>query len=164
MGGREFVNSRLAASGNRFIYKSAPHLVGVDPQTTFPMRVFWSLSLLLSVVLLFENCTADALPEPVDLPCDGVMPTYESDIREIVERTCAYSGCHLGGAPGLYNEYEGLLSNLESGLFRRRVIEIREDATLGMPPDYAPEGRARSLTADELMRITCWLEAGYPEE
>jgi len=164
MGGWEFVDSHLAASRSRFIYKSAPHLVGVGLQTTFPMRVFWSLSLLFSFLLLFENCTTDALPEPVDLPCDGETPTYESDIREIVERTCAYSGCHLGGAPGLYNEYEGLLSNLESGLFRQRVIEIREDATLGMPPDYAPDGRAKRLTEDELMLITCWLEAGYPEE
>jgi hypothetical protein len=33
-----------------------------------------------------------------------------------------------------------------------------------MPPDYAPEGRAKDLTDDELITITCWLEAGHPKE
>lgn len=147
-----------------FIYKSAPVLVGVRSQLTVTMRFFWSLTLLFVALFLLDSCTADALPEPVELPCDDFTPTYEADVREIVERTCAYSGCHLGGAPGLYNEYEGLLSSLESGLFRQRVISTRQDPTVGMPPDYAPEGRAKDLTDDELITITCWLEAGHPKE
>jgi hypothetical protein len=127
------------------------------------MRKFWLLCLLTCTVLCFDACTTDALPEPVTPTCDGLTPTYDADVREIVERTCSYSGCHLGGAPGLYDSYQGLLSDLENGSFRQRVISNRGNPTLGMPPDYAPDGRAEDLTENELMIITCWLDAGHPE-
>jgi hypothetical protein len=32
-----------------------------------------------------------------------------------------------------------------------------------MPPDYAPEGRPRDLTQEQLDLIECWLDSGYPE-
>jgi hypothetical protein len=127
------------------------------------MKKVFLFCLLASTIFSMDACTSDALAEPVMLSCDGLIPTYEADVREIVERTCAYSGCHLGGAPGIYDDYEGLLSDLESGLFRERVISAKDNPTIGMPPNYAPDGRAKDLTADELMIITCWLDAGYPE-
>lgn len=126
------------------------------------MRSFFTLSLAFAA-LLIGSCTADALPEPTPTPCDNVMPTYNVDIRPIIEESCAYSGCHLGGAPGLYDNYGGLLSDLESGLFRQRVLLRKEDPNVGMPPDYAPDDRPKDLTDDELVLIECWLEAGYPE-
>jgi hypothetical protein len=127
------------------------------------MKKIWFLCLLACTVISVDACTSDALAEPLALPCDGVTPTYDNEVREIVERTCAYSGCHLGGAPGIYDSYEGLLPVVESGLFRQRVIVSKDDPNVGMPPNYAPEGRAEDLTADELMIITCWLDAGHPE-
>lgn len=128
------------------------------------MRYFCSLSLFYVSLLAVSSCTSDVLPEPVVLPCDGETPTYETNVRDIIESTCAYSGCHLGGAPGVYDSYAGLLSDLESGIFRQRVIDVRDDATIGMPPDYAPEGRAQDLTDEQLMILTCWLDAGFPEQ
>ena len=127
------------------------------------MRYFWLLSSFYVSLMIVSSCTSDVLPEPVVLPCDGDIPTYESNVREIIEQTCAYSGCHLGGAPGIYDSYQGLVSDLESGLFRQRVIDVRDDATIGMPPNYAPQDRPEDLTEEELMIITCWLDAGFPE-
>lgn len=127
------------------------------------MNKFWLLALLFCTIVGADACTSDALAEPVALPCDGATPTYDAEVREIIEQTCSYSGCHLGGAPGLYNTYEGLLSDLESGLFRERVISNKDNPTIGMPPNYAPEGRAEDLTPEQLMVITCWLDAGHPE-
>jgi hypothetical protein len=128
------------------------------------MRYFSLLFLFYGALLIISSCTSDVLPEPAVLACDGETPTYENTVREIIERTCAYSGCHLGGAPGVYDSYEGLLSDLESGLFRQRVIDVRDDPSAGMPPNYAPEDRAEDLTDEELMIISCWLDAGFPEE
>ncbi len=128
------------------------------------MRLISSLFLLNSILLLLASCTADVLPEPVALPCDGETPTYEADVREIIERTCSYSGCHLGGGGDIYANYADLLPNLESGLFRQRVIDRKDDAVFGMPPNYAPADREQDLTEAELMTITCWLDAGFPEE
>jgi hypothetical protein len=114
--------------------------------------------------LLFSHCTADQLPEPQPLEgCEDLMITYESAIISIIENSCAYSGCHLDSAPGTYDDYEGLLGILNNGSFMERVITLRDDPNLGMPPDYAPIDRPRNLTTEEIQIIRCWLEAGYPQ-
>lgn len=128
------------------------------------MRLFPVFSFLSVTVLSIAACTTDTLPEPTELPCDDVMATYVVDIEPIIQQSCAYAGCHLGSAPGVYTSYEGLLPQLESGNFRSRVITLQEDPNVGMPPNYAPEDRPRDLTTDELTLIECWLDAGFPRE
>ncbi len=125
---------------------------------SLPLLFFFSVCLLAA-------CTKDALPEPEQADCFlEEAPTYVNEVKPIIERNCAYSGCHLGGAPGLYDSYEGVLPNLESGIFRQRVIDVRADPTIGMPPEYAPADRPIALTEEELQIISCWLDAGFPQE
>lgn len=128
------------------------------------MRKFIFFLPLLVTTVFVAACTSDVLPEPTELPCDDVMATYVTDIQPIVETSCAYSGCHLGTAPGIYTSYEGLLPQLEAGSFRERVITMQADENLGMPPNYAPTDRPQDLTAEELKLIECWLDAGFPRE
>lgn len=126
------------------------------------MNYSFSSLLLLGVLTVALGCTSDQLPEPEEAVCGNDPITYDNDIAGIVERSCAYSGCHLGSAPGIYDDYDGVLPVLESGLFRQRVIEQRMDPNTGMPPNFAPADRPQDLTERELEMITCWLEAGFP--
>ena len=120
--------------------------------------------IIFILCLLFSQCTADQLPELQPLEgCDDPMITYEPDIIGIIENSCAYSGCHLDSAPGTYDSYDGLLTVLNNGSFMERVITLKDDSNLGMPPDYAPTDRSKNLTSEELQLIQCWLEAGYPQ-
>lgn len=111
------------------------------------------------------QCTADKLPVPETQDCTDLEPTYESNVKEIIDRTCAYTGCHLDVAPGIYLSYEGdLLASLNSGEFRKRVVSaLRTDPIIGMPQDIAPAGRQKDLTPEELELITCWLDRGFPK-
>lgn len=128
------------------------------------MRIFPVFCLLSVTIITIAACTTDALPEPTELPCDNVMPTYVTDVEPIIQQSCAYGGCHLGTAPGIYTSYEGLLPQLEAGNFRDRVITMQADPNVGMPPNYAPSDRPEDLTADQLEIIECWLDAGFPLE
>lgn len=128
------------------------------------MRFSFFLIPLTVLLLCLGSCTNDALPQPSEVACPDQELTYEQDIRPIIEESCAYSGCHLGGAPGLYNNYDGLLQDLEDGSFRDRVITQRADPNVGMPPNYSPADRPEDLTEEELSIINCWLEAGFPRE
>jgi len=121
--------------------------------------------MLVVFSLLPLACTSDRLPEPEAAgTCGGTIPTYDGAIKPIIENSCNYAGCHAdGSAPGLYDSYDGLLPNIESGSFRERVISQKDDPNVGMPPDYAPEGRPRDLTAEQLELIQCWLDNGHPE-
>lgn len=126
----------------------------------------WLLCTGLVFGFFFPACVSDQLPEPM-LPesCMDSIPTYEGSIKAIIDNSCAYSGCHLdGSAPGVYTTYSGLESVVESGIFREKVVNLRDDPYLGMPPDLVPEGRPRDLTQQELELIQCWLENDHPEK
>ncbi len=120
--------------------------------------------LAISALFFWSACTNDELPEPSGpANCNQVNPTYDGSIRPIIDNSCAYSSCHLDVGPGIYTSYAGLLPALESGQFEERVITLRSNPVLGMPPDNAPEGRPMYLKQEELELIQCWLAAGYPE-
>lgn len=120
------------------------------------VRSFW----LFSLGLLFfgSSCTADELPRPEVTSCDGIQTSYELNIKQIIDETCAYSGCHPE-----YSDYDGLLPVLQDGSFRSRVITLRADANIGMPPNNAPENRPKDLSAEQLNLIECWLTDDYPQ-
>ena len=130
------------------------------------MKIFTFFSILTALALFFcSSCTSDKLPEPtIASTCTDTIPAYDPQVRQIIEETCAYAGCHLdGSAPGVYDSYQGVLPNIESGAFRTRVLELKDDPNQGMPPDYAPEGRPKDLTPEQLDLIECWLDSGHPE-
>jgi hypothetical protein len=110
-------------------------------------------------------CTSDQLPEPMVLAvCDTLQATYDTNVKEIIDRTCAYSGCHIDASIGNFLTYQGMRGRLETGSIRNRVISLRHDPTVGMPPDYGPADRPVDLTQEELEIIQCWLDAGFPKE
>jgi len=117
------------------------------------------LCLSISVfIFLFASCSKDKL-EAIEGECPTEI-TYLEDMREVIDLTCAYSGCHDGvTAPGNYRTYDAMVpylsGDLEELLFRR-VIEERD-----MPPTYA-EGQ-RFLTQEQLDLFICWRENNYTE-
>ncbi len=117
-------------------------------------------------------CNADVLSPPQG--CDTMVTEYESDdpdvveVMAIIDQTCSYSGCHDGAGgigPRNYNNFDGILSHLESGSFASRVIDQRDNPSIGMPPNQSvyPESRQDDLTEVQLEIITCWLQNGFPE-
>ena len=118
----------------------------------------------LTVFLFLAACTNDSLGEPQMGDCENLDVTYVSLIKPIIDESCAYSTCHLDTAPGTFNSYAGLLPALENGEFRNRVINLKDDPTLGMPPAFSPADRPSSLTEEQLNLIRCWLDNNFPEE
>ena len=118
--------------------------------------------LILVVPLL--SCTRDVLP-PIEI-CKTIMPTYTSTVKPIIDQTCAYTGCHAGRgiAPGLYTTYNGLQVHIRSGSFVDRVINQKDNPTLGMPPDNSsyPESKQDDLTDEQLEIMQCWIQSGFP--
>ena len=122
--------------------------------------------LLLSIFyLILVSCASDVL-ESNNTGCDGEV-SYDNGIKEIIDETCAYSGCHngAGSAPGDYRTFEGLQRFINDGSFVERVIDVRENPTRGMPPDRIiyPETLQDDLTETQLELVTCWIQNNFPE-
>ena len=128
------------------------------------MSKFQILLCLLTIISL--SCSRDTF-EPEDLDCASDI-SYNNGVKEILDASCAYSGCHdgIGGiGPGDYGSYAGMLADLQNGSFENRVIFQKDDPTFGMPPNVEiyPQSLVSDLTEEQLDIISCWLEAGFPE-
>ena len=101
-------------------------------------------------------------------PCDSFTATYNGDVKAIIDASCAYSGCHAGGANANANiplgsndftTYASLKPGLDVGGFNARAL-----VAMDMPPAASvPAGSPTELTAEQLEILTCWHNAGYPE-
>lgn len=118
--------------------------------------------ILLSLVLFQISCKDDE-GGGSDIDCATRIVTYNSDIKAIVDRSCAYVGCHNRTAPTNsphdYTTYAGMQIVLENGKLNERVLQ-----KMDMPDrDSVPNGRPERLTDEEKDLIECWLQDGYPE-
>lgn len=125
---------------------------------------------LFVITLVALACTNDVLPPPQSPAfCDDIAPTYNADVKPIMEESCTYAGCH-NGAGGVtstnYTSYNLLLPILNNGDFRSRVLGQKKDPVFGMPPDRSvySESLKDDLTEEELQIIECWLNDGFPQK
>jgi len=86
--------------------------------------------------------------------CETLNATYEGDVLNILTATCAYEGCHP-----TYLVYDSLKVKIDNGKFEEKVLD--PNAELPMPPAYAPEGKPKSLTDEQLQVLQCWKDGGY---
>ena len=109
--------------------------------------------LLLLVFFTIMACDNVELPEPPPPPiCDTL--TYDVHLQPIIDKSCAFSGCHdeIQTAPGNFTNYTTLLPYLEDGFLVERVF-IDQDMPL------APG----SLNSSQRDSIECWLNTGFQE-
>jgi hypothetical protein len=103
--------------------------------------------LIVSLSFFFvSSCKKDKDQEKLTPQCDGSSPTYQSTIKSIIDSKCASPNCHPG-----YSTYDGIQSDLLDGSFSREVLT---DQT--MPKNS-------SLSQDQLNKIQCWVNNGFPE-
>lgn len=117
------------------------------------MRISGVFIFMLSIFAL-EACVDDTVPTPV-YPCDNLSetPNYNNEIKAIVDANCATAGCHVDAFLfGDFSTFQGM----EDYLPARINEEVLGEKT--MPPAGFPE-----LSQEDLIKISCWLEAGYPE-
>lgn len=123
-------------------------------------------ALFLIIGSVVASCDSDVI-EPAE-GCDLIQTSYSTNVKAIIDQTCAYSGCHDGSGgigPGDYTTYEGILRFLEDNSFGSRVITLKDNPSLGMPPDRSvyPESQQDDLSDTQLEIITCWLQEGFPQ-
>ncbi len=86
--------------------------------------------------------------------CDGSNPTYNADIKTIIDANCMGSFCHSSGKKrGDFTSYEGLETVLNNGVFVNRVLDKQD----------MPNGNNKTLTQEEINTIQCWTNNGFPE-
>ncbi|MFT7606221.1 MAG: hypothetical protein ACI8VT_003821 [Saprospiraceae bacterium] len=113
--------------------------------------------LILCFGIFAVSCGDDDTVEPEEgIDCTGVDPSYMTDIKPIIDATCALAGCHVAGfVNGDYTTYAGLKAKVDNGSLLRRAVE---DKDMPSPDTTGPT----SLSTDQIKLINCWIEDGAP--
>jgi hypothetical protein len=91
--------------------------------------------------------------------CAGSTPTYEKNVKAILDKSCAFSGCHAAA-----NSADGI--DLSS--YAKVKAEAAKSAFLGSIEhasgyDKMPKGGNKLPDAD-IKTIACWIQNGYLEK
>ena len=123
--------------------------------------------LFLGLVFVHMMLGCDDIVLPPAQGCDTLTASYTTNVKSIIDQTCAYSGCHNGGsnAPGNYASFAGIRSSLDDGSFVNRVIDQQNNPSRGMPPNASvyPESQQDDLSPEQLEIIQCWIDGGFEE-
>jgi hypothetical protein len=112
---------------------------------------------IVAIGILF-SCNKEAAVAPPTTECAGLTPTYETDIKAIVSKNCAYSGCHSAT-----NRADGIdLSTY--ALTKAEIAKARFMASINHEKGYSamPE-RADKLPATSIQTLNCWIKNGTPQ-
>ena len=109
------------------------------------------LALLISILFM---CGCTYKEEIFNIPandCSGTIITFSSDIRPLVQSSCAISsGCHGPGSisgPGPLTNYD-------------QVHAASSNIKLAVESRSMPVGS--SLSVDDIEKISCWIKSGAP--
>ncbi len=112
------------------------------------MKFLLKNNVSLFVLVLFFMLLSCSKPVSKTTPtCDGTASTYNSNIKSIIDNNCTNAGCHPN-----FSSYAGIKYVLGDGQFNSHVL---------MNQDMPRNGK---LSTDELNKIQCWADAGYPEK
>ncbi len=90
--------------------------------------------------------------EKIDPSCDGSDITYDNFIKSFVQSNCLGGSCHSSGSGnGDFTTFAKLQVVVNNGKF---TSEVLVNQTM-------PQGS--TLNQDELNKVQCWADAGFPE-
>jgi hypothetical protein len=108
------------------------------------------------ILVIFLLSVACSCKHVVKYDCTGVTPTYNQNIKPILDATCALSGCHGNGGDAFdLATYAGAADAAKKKSFMGSIQH--KPFYQKMPKD------AEMLTDTQIHLISCWIENGTPE-
>ena len=107
---------------------------------------------VLTGIIVVSGCYYDKeeLLYPDGINCATVPARFSADVNPIIQSRCAISGCHAAGS----TNGRGPLTSYD--LIKNAAVEIKA----AVVSKFMPQGS--SLTPIEIKTISCWVDAGAP--
>jgi hypothetical protein len=104
---------------------------------------------IYTLIVLFALIYSCKKNNEEEINCSGVSPSYNTEIKPIINSNCLSSGCHnAGSVNGDFTTYDGLKTVASSGALEKRVVI---DKTM---PATGP------LSLADRKKIKCWISSG----
>lgn len=112
------------------------------------------ITFFATILFTSNSCKKQDDDTPITEECPSETPTYNGQIKDIINNNCALAGCHGDGtSPGIFTSYDGMKMWIDGGLIKQKAIDEKS-----MPPSPA------TLSSANYNLLRCWLEGGAPED
>ena len=112
----------------------------------------------ISIFILLILTAVVSCKHVVKYDCTGYTPTYEANVKPILDATCATEGCHGGNDPE---------EDIDLSTFAGASAASREKSFMGsiqhLPGYHKMPQDAERLTDTQIHLLSCWIENGSPE-
>ena len=114
----------------------------------------------LLVALIYSSCSKDSIAPKYDFAvppsCNVGTVNYSPEIKLIISKNCAYSGCHFPGENNYdFTKYEVVADRIRSGRFTERIY-LPVSHPLHMPTSAV-------IDSCEFAQLMTWINNGFPE-
>lgn len=115
------------------------------------------LSIAAVAIISIISCKKEETTTKYD--CTGATPTYEKDVKAILDKSCAFNGCHSATKPA---------DNIDLSTYAKVKTEAAKPAFLGSIEhasgyEKMPQGGTK-LSDATIKTIACWIQNGYLEK
>ena len=109
----------------------------------------------LTVIVISIGCKHEVI---VKEDCTGVNPTYDNDIKAIMDVSCATPACHSGSYAAAnisLDTYSSVNSESKKSRFMGSIRHTTGYASM-------PQGAAQ-LDSITIKKLACWIQNGRPK-
>lgn len=117
------------------------------------MNIIYKGAIIVLVIIMI-SCSKENYEYEVDDDCNLTALTYEGRVRNIVNGSCAYLGCHADNVETYdFTTYEGIKS--AAGGIKDRINRATDD------PLFMPQNKFE-LSECDLAILNAWIDNGAP--
>jgi hypothetical protein len=108
---------------------------------------------IVAGIIIFSSCYYDKeeVLYPDGLNCGTVPALFANNVNPIIQTRCAVPGCHAAGSTN------GVGPLTSYTLIKNAAVQIKAAVVSGFMP------RNSTLTPVEIKTISCWVDAGAPD-
>ena len=109
-----------------------------------------------AVSVAIHSCSKEQVTVSLVSPpnCDSAEVSYQQEIIQIMNNSCAYSPCHVPGSGNYdFTRYEVLADRIRAGRLEERLL-ISTGNPLHMPQGY-------TLDECQLYKLRLWIHQGF---
>lgn len=118
------------------------------------LKISFTATLIAATIFACTKDSVSTYTENVD--CGTAVPTYTTDVKEIIDNNCALSGCHDSDSSEAGVDLEGYSAAKNEFLNGECLCTIYHDCK------PMPEG-ASKLDDATIETLTCWVKNGCAE-
>lgn len=114
-------------------------------------KSFCLVACIVLIIVLINACKKDSENNDPTVDCSTISTTFSANVSPLISSGCAKSGCHASGStngPGALTNY--------TQIYNSRAA-IRSAVSSGYMPQDA------TFSATQKATITCWIDAGAPQ-